>query len=429
MTQVDPSLSHETSLTNAMFLVAGTCIGGGMLALPVVSGQAGFVPTMWTMCLMWLAMTATALCLIELGLWLQKKNGHVISIAEAYLGRWGKTAAWILFLFMSYASIIAYIAGSGHLLAKGIVSLGFPCSKELGCLFFTLLFAPFIFLPHTKLAKLNALLFYAMVLSYCLLIAIGLPFVQKELLSYSDWPQVYKAIPLILTSFSFQTMVPSLPPLLGHSRKKLYIACIGGTSIALFIYLIWQWVILGAVPVQGPGGLLEAYKTGDTASDSLIAISNNPYLSLASLFFAFFALVTSFLGLGMGLFDFLADGCHIPKNRKGRVMLTSLVLIPSLLFAIFYERAFLEALDISGGFGDTLLNGIMPLLMMGVAIHLYLKKSKKTKRLLACGLVMIALLFALAFGAEIYTRIKLGTTAYENKAVEIEELISSPPAV
>lgn len=406
MSQTPSASSHEISLTNAAFLVAGTCIGGGILLLPVVSGQAGFMPTTWTMCLIWAAMTITALCLVELGLWLSKKNSHVISLANAYLGTPGKVVAWVLFLFMSYASIIAYIAGSGHYLAKGLSAIGFSCSKESGCILFSLLFAPFIFLPHTKLATLNTLLFYGMIVAYVGIIATGAPFIQKENLEHTDWSSLYKAVPLILTSFSFQTMVPSLPPLLGYNRRKLYIACIVGTFIPLVSYILWQAVILGAVPLTGPNGLLEAYVHGTPATDSLVALSQSTILSVSLIFFAFLALVTSFLGLGMGLFDFLADGLHISKSKKGRIILTLLVLLPSLFFAITYERAFIEALDATGGFGDAILNGLLPLFMMVFGVQRYLVHKEKKVRFIYALLAITALIFLTSFGCELYSRLE-----------------------
>ena len=36
---------RKGSVLSAMFLVAGTCIGGGMLALPVATGVSGFIPS------------------------------------------------------------------------------------------------------------------------------------------------------------------------------------------------------------------------------------------------------------------------------------------------------------------------------------------------------------------------------------------------
>ena len=72
-----------------------------------------------------------------------------------------------------------------------------------------------------------------------------------------------------------------------------------------------------------------------------------------------------------GLFDFLSDGLKIPEKGRGEVLLAALVLIPTIFFAVFYSRAFIVALDTSGGFGDAILNGVMPVLMVWIGRYYY----------------------------------------------------------
>lgn len=76
---------HKNSILSAMFLVAGTCIGGGMLALPVATGVSGFFPSIAIMLVCWLAMTITALLLIEVSLWMEE-GVHLISMTSRILG-------------------------------------------------------------------------------------------------------------------------------------------------------------------------------------------------------------------------------------------------------------------------------------------------------------------------------------------------------
>jgi tyrosine-specific transport protein len=66
----------------------------------------------------------------------------------------------------------------------------------------------------------------------------------------------------------------------------------------------------------------------------------------------------------LGLFDFLADGLKIKRNRMGNIALGCLVALPTLFFVLTMERCFLRALDSSGGIGDALLNGLFPALML-----------------------------------------------------------------
>ncbi len=43
--------------------------------------------------------------------------------------------------------------------------------------------------------------------------------------------------------------------------------------------------------------------------------TGSPLLGAIADFFCFFAIVTSFLGIALGLFDFLADGLKIPRKK------------------------------------------------------------------------------------------------------------------
>lgn len=91
------------SVISAMFLVGGTCIGGGMLALPVATGVSGFLPSLVIMIACWAAMTIAALLLIEVSLWMEE-GVHLISMTSRILGVPGKILSWILYLFICYAA-------------------------------------------------------------------------------------------------------------------------------------------------------------------------------------------------------------------------------------------------------------------------------------------------------------------------------------
>lgn len=392
------------TLTGAL-LVAGTCIGGGMLALPVAGAFSGFIPNILLMAVVFVIMTITGLCLVEIGFWMKKKDAHIITMASTILGDWGKWFMWCLFLFISYASLTAYTAGCGHLFADALSSLlGTEIPKSAGCWLFILLFGPFLLGPRHILGRANDLLFILMILSYVLIIAIGVTIVRTDYLLREDWSQAYIGVPLLITAFSFQTMVPSLHPFLDHDKKSLRIAVILGTTIAFVVYGLWQFVVYGSVPLEGESGLLQAFARGEPASFCLQQVTHSRLVPYAASFFAVFALVTSFFGIGIGLFDFLSDGLHISKKGKGAVILGLLVLVPSLFFAISFERVFIVALDVSGGFGDTILNGVVPLIMVWIGIKRFAPHLSRNAVVRNVAIVLLLGLFALAFACEAKVR-------------------------
>ncbi|CUI17332.1 aromatic amino acid-specific transport protein [Candidatus Protochlamydia naegleriophila] len=384
--------SQNGSLISAMFLVAGTCTGGGMLALPVATGISGFVPSAVVMACCWFAMTVSALLLLEVNLWM-KEGAHVITMSSTILGPIGRIVSWIVYLFISYASIVAYTAAGGSLVVNGAANLmGFELTKELGCLLFIVCFGSIIYIGSRFVGRVNTILFVAMIVAYFALVSTGVSEVKTELLSHRRWTTSFLAIPLLLTTFSFQTMLPSLTPYLKRNANALRWAIVGGTTITFAVYLIWQYMVLGIVPVAGPNSLLHALEVGEPVTQFLREHVKSEWVSHFAEYFAFFALVTSFLGMALGLIDFLSDGLNIKKTGLGKAFLGFLIVVPTYIFAAYFERVFLVALDTSGGFGDSILNGIMPVLMVWVGRY-YLKFPNENRVPGGKPLLLIVLAF------------------------------------
>jgi len=357
--------SKWTTLT-AMFLVAGTCIGGGMLALPVATGISGFFPSLAIMVVCWLAMSITALLLLEVNLWMEE-GVHVITMTSRILGVPGKVVSWALYLFICYASLVAYTAGGGLQIAATFSNWSnVALSKEIGCVIFILLFGAIVDLGARVVGRVNAIFFTAMIAAYVLLLGMGIDEVNSYQLLHQQWRTCLLAIPLTLTTFSFQTMVPSLTPYLKRNASALRWAVLGGTSITFIVYALWQWLILGIVPVEGENGLTAAYLRGEPPTQFLEQHVHGFWIAGIANFFAFFAIVTSFLGIALGLLDFLSDGLKIKERGWGRLFLGALIIVPTLIFATQYERAFLVAMESSGGIGDSILNGMIPVLMVWI---------------------------------------------------------------
>jgi tyrosine-specific transport protein len=399
------NIKDKSSAFSVSLLVGGTCIGGGMLALPVSTSLVGFFPSLLMITAAWIFMTVTGLLILEVNLWMKKEDAHMVTMASRMLGKTGRLVTWIIYLFVCYASLIAYTAAGGAITASFFSAFfGLSVSKFISCGLFAFIFSGVTYLGHRILGRVNTVLFMGMVIAYIGLVSFSVSEVDFSLLSQSHWSFKLSvlSLPLLLTSFSYQYIVPSLVPMLERNVKKLRWSIILGTTIAYCIYLVWQWVILGIVPVEGEYGLSWAYQNGEVATESLRMLVQNPIIATIAVFFSFFALVTSFLGMAMGLFDFLSDGLKIPERGGGYLFLFFLVLIPTLFFAIFYSRVFIVALDTSGGFGDTIINGVMPVLMIWIGRYIYQWKSEWRvpggKPLLVC-----VLLFSIfTIGVEVY---------------------------
>lgn len=422
---MDNQLVRKGSIVSAMFLVAGTCIGGGMLALPVATGLSGFMPSILIMIICWIAMTTTALLLLEVSMWMEE-GVHLISMTSRILGTPGKIVSWCLYLFICYASLVAYTAGGGVQVASAVKDyFGMIITKEIGSVLFIFVFGAIIYLGSRVVGRVNAVLFIAMVGAYLGLIGMGLPETKLEFLKHRQWSGSLMSIPLLLTAFSFQTMVPSLTPYLKRNAKALRFAVIGGTITAFVIYAIWQWLILGIVPIDGSNGLSEALARGEPATQFLREHVQGRWVCVIAEYFAFFAIVTSFLGIALGLFDFLSDGLKIKKGGNGKLILGLLIVVPTIIFATQYERVFLVALETSGGFGDTILNGLIPVLMVWLGRY-YLKMGNEGSFTVPGGKPLLSVVFVFFLCAlilEIFVQTGVMSGIYQPFELPIEYMI------
>lgn len=350
----------KANLVKGILLITGTSIGGGMLALPVLTSLAGFMPAFVVYLLCWLFMASTGLLLLEVCFWMEHES-NLITMAERTLGGWGKMAAWGLYLFLFYCLTVAYIVGCSNLLME-VFRLNIPA--WLGTLLFVLLVTPLIFIGTKVIGPLNALFMVGLALSYFAFVILGIPYIDLSLLQYTDWSYTLLAFPIAFTAFAYQGIIPTLVAYMNRDIKRIKWAILIGSSIPLAVYGIWQGLILGIIPTFGAGGLAEALDKGDNAVQPLKTFLNDPKVFVLGQSFAFCALITSFFGVTLGLTDFLSDGLKIKKTALGKTVLCMLVLIPPMLIAFSYPGIFLMALDVAGGFGCALLLGLIPILMV-----------------------------------------------------------------
>lgn len=361
MTSKD-TLTSKGTLIRGTLLIAGTSIGGGMLALPVLTGQVGFFPSMVVYLACWLFMTITGLLFLEIALWMDP-DANIVSMAEKTLGGWGKAVAWGLYIFLFYCLTLAYIVGMGDLfvaLLKGVL----PLKEWQGELLFLLIFGPFVYAGARVVGRFNIYLMAGLGITYVLFLVLGYSHVRHELLLTANWSKLWTALPITFTAFAYQGTIPTLVNYMHRDVRSIRLAIIIGSFLPLIAYVLWQWLILGIIPVDGPGGLNEAVQKGQNAVQPMKEVLNISSVYVVGQFFAFFALITSFFGVSLGLLDFLADGLKVKKTPAGKFALCLLIFVPPLMFAFTHPHVFLIALDYAGGFGCALLLGLLPVLMV-----------------------------------------------------------------
>lgn len=335
-------ISKSNRLVGAIFLVAGTTIGAAMLALPSTTGLAGFFPALLLMSVIWLLMMLTAFYLLEVNLRMPGES-NIISMASKTLGKGGQIVCWLIYLLLLYSLLSAYLVGCSELMAdflRPLIALpiwGWPL-----VLFFV--FAIFVFLGTLFVDFLNRFLMLGLLIAFLILVVMGFSHVSYPLLLHVNWNHLLPSFSVVLTTFGYHIIIPTLTTYLEHDIPLLKRAIVIGSLIPFILYILWQLIVMGVVP---PALLVE---TKEQVTVPLDLILNSAWIAAGARFFALFSIVTSLLGVSLSLSDFLADGLKIEKDSWNKLWIVLLTFFPPLLFTLLFPQGFLIALKYAGIF-------------------------------------------------------------------------------
>lgn len=354
--------NKKSSALGGTLLVAGCCIGAGMLGLPVVSSLAGFVPSMLAMMLCGLFMAFTGLLILEAILCFEGE-ANLITLAGFVLGRAGKIIACSCFMFILYCLLVAYSAGGGELCADVLsAAIGTPVSYAQGIVVCVSLIGFMVYAGAKLVDHVNRTLMFGLVASYIALIIFGFSGVQTNRLLFADYPETIPMIPLLLVSFGYHNLVPTLVHYMKRNVKHLRLSIVIGSFLPFLIYTVWNAVILGLLPESQETNQEVANNKIEMVTGLLKAASGSPHVLLFANIFSICAIATSFLTNALSCIDFLRDGLKTENGPLQRVFYCLAVLIPPLLFALISPHLFLKALGYAGGFATVSVFGILPVL-------------------------------------------------------------------
>ena len=328
-------------------LVAGTMIGAGMLAMPLTSAGIGFGFTLVLLLGLWALLTFSALLFVELYQTAESDAG-IGTLAEQYFGKAGRIIATAVLIIFLYALIAAYISGGGSLL-KDLFPESF--GDKVSILLFTVIFGSFIVIGTHIVDKINRVLFFVMLAAFAVVLSLMLPEIKFDNLMATpiDNALIISASPVFFTAFGFHGSIPSLNKYLDGNVKALRISILVGSAITLCAYILWQMSTHGLLTQNE---FLQILKEDDTLNGlvkATLAITGSNVIAGAVKLFSTLALVTSFLGVGLGLLECIEDLLKRSFNiSAGRISLGLMTFIPPLVFALFYPEGFILALGYAG---------------------------------------------------------------------------------
>ncbi|ATW43494.1 aromatic amino acid transporter [Glaesserella parasuis] len=331
-------------------IVAGTTIGAGMLAMPLTSAGIGFGFTFLLLVALWLLLCFSALLFVEVYQTVDSDAG-LGTLAEKYYGTFGRVVSTTVLIVFLYAILSAYVSGGSSLLAAFLPTIiDAETTTRISGVIFTLGFGVFIILGTTSVDAVNRLLFTTKILAFILVLFLLLPKVSIDNLMAIpiDNALLISVSPIFFTAFGFHGSIPSLNKYLEGNVKALRISIVVGTSIPLIAYILWQLATHGVLTQTEFLQILEKDPTLNGLAEAARQITGSSIIGAMVRIFSALALITSFLGVALGLFEALEDLLKRVNINAGRVSLGALTFIPPMLFAFFYPQGFIAALGYAG---------------------------------------------------------------------------------
>ncbi|PMN99809.1 tyrosine transporter [Vibrio sp. 10N.222.55.F9] len=314
-------------LFGSSLILSGTALGAGMLAIPMVLAQFGFMISSVLMLLIFIGTTYSALLLAE-ACTKTKDNSGMSSVAYLTLGSKGKHFINALFYLLLVCMLIAYI-------------LGVDVSASVAYTIFSLLMGAIVVSGKSYIDKLNRGLFILMVVMLFIVIASLFSNIRLDYLTQTSQytaNDVVQYSAVIFTSFASMVVIPSLVIYNREAtQKQIRNMILLGSVIPLICYLTWLFAIIGNLGT-------DAISQFHNISELISAFSGqSAWLKVVIALFSALALVTSFLGVSMALYDQNKDAV---TNNKA--LAYALTFILPLVLAELFASQFVSMLDYAG---------------------------------------------------------------------------------
>lgn len=342
----------QPSILGGVMIVAGTVIGAGMLALPIISAGMWSLWTLLVLMTTFFVMLASANMILRANLRFDP-GASFHTLVKNTLGPVWNIVNGLSVGFVLYMLLYAYTSGGGATVRH---SLGLDIPQSMVSLLFGGTLAVCIFWSTQVVDRLSTIFVIGMVITFVAAITGMLPALGIEkILTLREAPNaqptawfVLAALPYFLTSFCFHASVPSLVKYYGKDEAKIKKCIFYGLLIAGICYTIWIFAGFG---VLGRESLRDVYAQGGNINHFLAAVESiihTPWISYCISIFAFLAVVTSFLGAGLGLFDYIADLLGFDNSFGDRIKTAAITFVPPILGSTIFPNGFIIAIGFAG---------------------------------------------------------------------------------
>ncbi len=347
-------MEKTPSVFGGACIIASVCVGAGMLGLPT-SGAGAW--TIWSIIIIFFTMammTLSGWMLLE-----AYKNydlrASFSTVTKDLLGDGVNIVNNLAVYFVGGILLYAYITASGGILSDLIapyIDLGGMASRIWSTIF-VLVFSFFVWHSTKAVDRVSVVLIILMVLTFGLSISgltLNIDVTTLFDSANSDGKYAKYAIgllPVALTSFGYHHSVSSMRAYYG-SEVKAKKAILGGTVIALILYVFWMLSIFGNLPRNQFGPIIESGGKLEVLLAALGSVIKLDVVKASIHAFSMAAILSSFIGVGLGVFDFLADFFKFNNTRRGRTLSWAVTFLPPLIMSLAFPTGFLIAIGYAG---------------------------------------------------------------------------------
>ncbi len=356
------------SVLGGSMIIAGTAIGAGMLALPMISAGMWLYWSLFLLAATWLLMLWSSQAILEVNLHYAPGSSFHTLVSDTLGPVWNAVNGFSV-AFVLYVLVYAYVSGGGSVVQQALSSsLGYRPNAAFTGLLFALFLTACVWWSARSVDRFSVALMGGMVLTFVLSISGMLSHIRTSVLVDADGTGgsvlfIWGAMSTYLTSFCFHASVPSLVKYFGREPVIINKCLRNGTIIALACYVIWIVSADGIISREAFKGVIAA---GGNVGDLVRAAGagiNSDFIIHVLEAFTCLAVATSFLGAGLGLFDYMADLCGFDDSRLGRTKTALVTFLPPLLGGLLWPEGFLPAIGWAG-LAATIWSVIVPALML-----------------------------------------------------------------
>ncbi|MGK4476608.1 aromatic amino acid transporter [Aeromonas molluscorum] len=340
-------MGQKPSLVGGACIIAGVCVGAGMLGLPSAGAGAWTIWSILAIALTMMVMTISGWLLLES---YQDYPLRVSfdTVTRELLGDKVNALNNLTVYFVGGILLYAYITSAG-LIIDGMTGIG----SQWASILFTLCFSLLVWHSTRAVDRISVVLVISMGLSFVFGIS-GLSLNIKPTMLFdtlsqhaSYAPYALAMLPVALTSFGYHHSVSSMRAYYGEERRARY-AILGGTTIALLFYIVWLVSVFGNLPRSEFGPVVAQGGNVDVLLKALASVIESEAVANALNLFSMAAILSSFIGVGLGVFDYLADLFKFDNSRQGRAKSWAATFLPPLLLSLLFPFGFLMAIGYAG---------------------------------------------------------------------------------